>query len=159
MRTDILPFCDSFGYQIRMTHRAIQRRLQAIIEPYGVTLGMWYFLRVLWVRDGLTQRELSNLVGTMAPTTLSAIRTMEQSELIFRKKNDDDARKINIFLTEKGRSLEKTLLPRARALLNEASTGLTPKETKELLRMVKVIQENLNEGLGPAPEVDTDTAK
>ena len=55
-----LPFAESVGYQVRTTHRALQRFLQFKIEPHGITLGMWYFLRALWHEDGLTQRELSN---------------------------------------------------------------------------------------------------
>ena len=30
------PFADSVGYQIRRTHRALQRFLQLKIEPHGV---------------------------------------------------------------------------------------------------------------------------
>ena len=39
-----LPFADSVGYQIRATHRALQRFLQFKIEPHGIAFGMWYFL-------------------------------------------------------------------------------------------------------------------
>src|SRR5215469_12144970 len=49
----------SVGHQIRWTHRALQRALEARIRPYGITLGMWYFLRVLWEEDGPNQRALS----------------------------------------------------------------------------------------------------
>ena len=62
-----LPFDDIVGYQVRMTHRALQRYLQTKIAPYGVTLGMWYHLRALWAEDGLTQRELSRRIGLMEP--------------------------------------------------------------------------------------------
>jgi hypothetical protein len=72
------PFAESVGYQIRATHWALQRFLQLKIEPHGVTPGMWYFLRALWHEDGLNQRELSRRVGTMEPTTLSAILNMEK---------------------------------------------------------------------------------
>ena len=81
------PFADSVGYQIRCTHRALQRFLQSKIEPHGVTLGMWYFLRALWNEDGLNQRELSHRVGTMEPTTLSAILNMEKKGLVRRVQN------------------------------------------------------------------------
>ena len=40
-----LPLERSVGYQVRMTHRALQRYLQIKIKPHGVTLGTWYFLR------------------------------------------------------------------------------------------------------------------
>ena len=78
------PLQESVGYQIRATHRLLQRYLQMKIEPYDVTLGMWYFLRALWNEDGLTQRELSNRIGTMEPTTLSAIQIMERRGLVTR---------------------------------------------------------------------------
>jgi MarR family transcriptional regulator, organic hydroperoxide resistance regulator len=52
-----LPFAESIGYQIRATHRSLQRLLQLKIEPHGVTLGMWYFRRALWHEDGLNQRD------------------------------------------------------------------------------------------------------
>ncbi len=68
-----LPLERSVGYQIRRTHRLVQRALQVRIEPHRVSLGMWYFLRALWDEDGLTQRELSTRVGTMEPTTMAAI--------------------------------------------------------------------------------------
>src|SRR3954449_1911246 len=87
---DNFPFDVSVGYQIRATHRALQRFLQLKIEPYEITLGMWYFLRALWHEDGLTQRELSRRVGTMEPTTLSAILNMERCGLVRRVGNKKD---------------------------------------------------------------------
>ncbi|MBE7608248.1 MarR family winged helix-turn-helix transcriptional regulator, partial [Salmonella enterica] len=89
----------SVGYQIRSTHRALQRFLQLKIEPYDVTLGMWYFLRALWAEDGLTQRELSRRIGTMEPTTLLAIQKMERRGLVQRVQNKTDRRKWHVRLT------------------------------------------------------------
>src|SRR5262252_4162261 len=106
-----LPLERSVGYQIRRTHRLVQRALQVRIEAHGVTLGMWYFLRALWDEDGLTQRELSTRVGTMEPTTMSAIALMEKSGFVERRRNEEDRRKINVYLTERGRALERELLP------------------------------------------------
>ena len=89
-----LPFAESVGYQVRATHRALQRFLQFKIEPHGITPGMWYFLRALWHEDGLTQRELSVRVGTMEPTTLSAILIMEKKGLVRRVRDASDRRKL-----------------------------------------------------------------
>ena len=33
---------------MRDLNRAIQRHLQARLQPHGVAPGAWYFLRVLW---------------------------------------------------------------------------------------------------------------
>ena len=55
----------SLGYLVRDANRAFQRLLERRISPHGVTRGQWYFLRVLWEEDGLSQRELSARVGMM----------------------------------------------------------------------------------------------
>lgn len=140
---DVLPLEVSLGYQIRATHRLFQRYLQTKIEPHGVTLGMWYFLRVLWSEDGLTQRELSQRVGTMEPTTLTAIRSMERSGFIRRERNAEDGRKINVFLTEAGSRLQDELLPLARQVVDDAASTLTGSDRQLLLSLLATVRRNL----------------
>src|SRR5260370_26586182 len=91
----------SSGYLIRDAHRAFQRLLERRIAAYGVTRGQWYFLRVLWTADGLSQRELSARVGMMEPTTPVALRGMEKSGLIRRRRSTDDKRRSHVWLTPK----------------------------------------------------------
>ena len=138
------PIAESVGYQIRVTHRALQRFLQAKIEPHGVTLGMWYFLRALWNEDGLSQRELSNRVGTMEPTTLSAILNMEKKGLVRRVQNKVDRRKWHVCLTPKGRALKADLIPLAREVVNIAVQSLSRKQVKQLLEGLAEVQKNLH---------------
>jgi len=139
-----LPFEQSVGYQIRITHRVVQRYLQAKIEPYGVTPGMWYFLRTLWSEDGLTQRELSHRIGIMEPSTLTAILAMDRSGLVRRARNRDDRRKVNIWLTPKGKALRTMLLPLAVDVVETATKGFSPDEVARLLAMLSTIRSNLS---------------
>ena len=104
---------------------------------------MWYFLRVLWEEEGLTQRELSNRVGTMEPTTLEAIRSMEAIGLVRRERDLKDGRKRLVYLTEKGAALEKVLLPLARDLVDDAVTELNTDEQAELLIMLQKVRGKL----------------
>ena len=89
----------SVGHQVRWTHRALQRELEERLRPFGISPGMWHFLRALWEEDGLSQRELSDRVGTTEPTTVSALHAMEKRGLAVRVQNSSDRRKFNIFLT------------------------------------------------------------
>lgn len=140
----VLPFAESVGYQIRTTHRLLQRFLQVKIEPHGITLGMWYFLRALWHEDGLTQRELSNRVGTMEPTTLSAMVIMEKKGLVRRVRNADDRRKWHIHLTPKGRALKAKLLPLAREVVDTAVQNLSRGDVTQLLNGLAEVQKSLH---------------
>jgi DNA-binding MarR family transcriptional regulator len=152
---EALPLEFSVGYQVRMTHRALQRYLQIKIKPHGVTLGNWYFLRALWHEDGLTQRELSRRIGTREPTTMTAILAMEASGLVKRVRNSDDRRKQNVFLTAKGRRLKSKLLPLAREVVNTATTGLNEREIGLFLGFLGTVQRNLAPLVREETEVET----
>lgn len=143
-----LQFEESVGYQLRQTTRLLQRYLQQKIEPHGVALGMWFFLRALWREDGLTQRELSSIVGTQEPTTLSAIKSMENAGLVERQRNSKDRRKINIFLTARGKELKIILLPLAADILDDALDGFSDEQTKLLFEMFSNIQTNIKRVIG-----------
>src|SRR5580704_3203029 len=104
-RAGEFPPHTSSGYLVRDAHRAFQRLLERRIAAYGVTRGQWYFLRVLWITDGLSQRELSARVGMTEPTTVIALRSMVRAGLIQRVRGQDDRRKVRVFLTAKARCL------------------------------------------------------
>ena len=154
-----LPFDESIGYQVRTTHRLLQRFLQFKIEPHGITLGMWYFLRALWHEDGLTQRELSVRVGTMEPTTLSAILIMERKSLVRRVRNKTDRRKWHIHLTPKGRALKTRLLPLARGGVDTAVQNLSRSEVTQLLKGLAEVQKSLHATLARLDDANNGTVE
>jgi DNA-binding MarR family transcriptional regulator len=125
------------------------------IEPHGVTLGMWYFLRALWHEDGLNQRELSRRVGTMEPTTLSAILNMEKNGFVRRVQNKVDRRKLHVYLTPKGRALKAKLIPLAREVVATAVQSLSKKEIKQMLDGLIEVQKNLHATVTQLDEINS----
>jgi MarR family transcriptional regulator, organic hydroperoxide resistance regulator len=134
----------SSGYLVRDAHRAFQRLLERRIAPFGVTRGQWYFLRVLWITDGLSQRELSARVGMMEPTTVIALRSMEKSGLIRRVRGDDDRRKVLVFLSAKAKRLRGELLGVARTITAEAEERIASRDLAAFRRIVAQMTENLD---------------
>ena len=110
----------------------------------GVTRGQWYFLRVLWTADGLSQRELSLQVGMMEPTTAIALRSMERSQLIRRRRGEDDRRKERVFLTAKAKRLRNQLLSLTRHITAEAEAGIAPRDTATFRRVIIRMTANLD---------------
>jgi DNA-binding MarR family transcriptional regulator len=134
----------SSGYLVRDAHRAFQRLLERRIAPYGVTRGQWYFLRVLWTMDGLSQRELSARVGMMEPTTVIALRSMERSGLIRRVRAKDDRRRVDVFLTGKAKRLRAELLGVARRITREAEHGIAARELGIFRSVIAQMTKNLD---------------
>lgn len=133
----------SVGYLLRDTYRAFTKVLQARISTHGVTIGQWYFLRVLWDEDGLTQRELSQRVGMMEPTTVTALNGMEKRGYVKRVRNADDKRKVNIFLTARGRALRNVLLPHAIDVNIRAVAGVPAEDVETVRRALHAMKRNL----------------
>jgi DNA-binding MarR family transcriptional regulator len=140
----ILPAGVSVGYLVRETHRAFGRSLQARLAGHGVTIGMWFFLRVLWEEDGISQRELSQRVRMMEPTTVTALKSMEKRGIVRRARELADRRIVRVYLTPPGRALTEELLPRAAAVNAIASAGVTAEEIAGLRAILAKIRANLD---------------
>lgn len=139
-----LPPRESSGYLVRDAHRAFQRLLERRIAPYGVTRGQWYFLRVLWIHDGLSQRELSARVGMMESTTVIALRSMEKTGLIQRERSDDDRRRARVLLTAKAKRLRGELLAVARGITDASEEGIAARDLAAFRRVITRMTENLD---------------
>jgi DNA-binding MarR family transcriptional regulator len=144
--TSPLPFDESVGFLVRDLNRAIQRALQAKLAASGVAPGAWYFLRVLWEEEGLTQRALAGRVGMMEPTAVIALRGLERAGWIIRTRNPTDRRKIHVSLTPAGRALRERLLPLAHAVNAEVCRGLSAEEQAGLFVLLRRARGNLESG-------------
>jgi DNA-binding MarR family transcriptional regulator len=142
-RTEFPP-AESSGYLVRDAHRAFQRLLEKRIAAYGLKRGQWYFLRVLWTEDGLSQRELSTRVGMMEPTTVIALRSMEKSGLIRRVRSTDDKRRSHVWLTAKAQRMRNELLALARGITDEAEDGISHDDLALFRRVIARMTANLD---------------
>src|SRR5262245_13105034 len=139
------PLAESSGFLVRDATRAFQRLLEKRIAPYGIARGQWYFLRVLWTEDGLSQRELSARVGMMEPTTVIALRSMEKAGLIRRSRSADDKRVTNVWLTAKAKRMRGEMLALARGLNEEACQGVSREEFDAFRRAISRMTHNLDQ--------------
>jgi DNA-binding MarR family transcriptional regulator len=140
---DFITTRESVGFVVREVWRSFARCLQPRIAREGVTIGMWFVLRMLWDEDGMTQRELGERVGINAPTMVTALNSMERAGLVKRVHNQADRRKINIFLTARGRKLQSKLWPMAAEVLALGVSGLNRNQVHSLNKMLMQIRMNL----------------
>src|SRR5438552_5614895 len=115
---------DRLAHLVKDATRALLRSLNTGLREYSVPLGHWTFLRILWERDGLTQRELSVQAGVMEPTTFWALKAMEKLGYVARRQLPDNRKNVFVFLTPKGRMLKRKLVPLAEEVNAIAARGL-----------------------------------
>ncbi len=137
------PLTFSIGAGIRLTHRQFAQVLQERLAPYDIPVGMWFFFRALWEEDGLTQRQLSQRVGSMEQTTVEQLKNMERRGYIERRRSVDDRRKIHVHVTESGLALKNQLLHVAEDVNRVALEGLSEGEIGFLRLVLDRIRGNL----------------
>lgn len=134
---------DRLAHLVKDATRAMVRALQMRLAEHSVSFGHWTFLRILWEADGLTQRELSDKAGVMAPTTFAAVTAMEKLGLVERQQLPENKKNTHVFLTEEGRALKDKLVPLAEEVNEVSVTGLSERDIKSARKVLLAIIENL----------------
>jgi DNA-binding MarR family transcriptional regulator len=110
---------------------------------HGVSFGHWTFLRILWLKDGLTQRDLSELAGVMEPTTFAAVKAMEGMGLVERRQLAGNRKNMHVFLTRAGRGLQKKLVPLAEEVNRISVAGSSAAQVQATRQFLLKVLENL----------------
>ncbi len=136
---------DRIALGVKDLLRTFQRSLQERLAPHGVSIGHWAFFRILWERDGMTQRELSELAGVSEPTTYSALLAMEKLGYVTRLKRPGNLRNISVSLTPKGRELKARLVPLAEEVNALAVRGLSAQQVAVFRQAMQQMIDNLEQ--------------
>ncbi len=133
----------SLGYQINHLGRLLAHALHRRIAPLGVVPGQFAQMLALFEQDGLTQRELCELVRIEQPTMANTLQRMERDNLIRRKPDPADGRRTRVVLTARARDLEDHLVTAARDVNAIATSGLSDREVSALMSALSQIIDNL----------------
>jgi DNA-binding MarR family transcriptional regulator len=128
---------------LRDTHRLYAKALQALMGDTEISPNQWLLLRALWDEDGLTQKELSQRLGSFESAVVSSIDNLEAHGYVERIRNKDDRRKINVSLTRAGKALEAKLLPFAKQVNVAAEVGVTETQIRSMCETLERLHANL----------------
>jgi DNA-binding MarR family transcriptional regulator len=131
------------GTALRVTYRAFARDLARRLAPHGVTLLMWFVLRELWKRDGLSQREIAEATDRHASAIVSVVRELQFAGLVQVRRSAKDGRRSVVRLTPAGRRLEPVLTAHGRNLSQTAQRGFSAAEKRALMEMLGRLRRNI----------------
>jgi DNA-binding MarR family transcriptional regulator len=134
---------ESLAFDVGVLSRRFDRELRAAFADHGVLPGQFPVLLALYDRDGLTQADLARIAGVEQPTMAATLKRMESAGLVRRDPDSADARRADVFLTDRARRLEPTLVDAARGVNRRAVRGLSADERSLLYRVVARASANL----------------
>ncbi|WP_088187053.1 MarR family transcriptional regulator [Desulfosporosinus sp. FKA] len=135
---------DSLGFILNKTNTKLKNKLFQRFNDYNVTPEQWSVLNCLWVQEGLTPKELADIIFKDKPNTNRILEKLRMKDLIVRKPHPVDKRAYQIFLTKSGWALRDELVPKATQLLKEATMGIEKQKAAELIKVLNQIYNNLN---------------
>jgi len=138
------PASESIGLLMRIGLRGLRAAFKAVLARHKIQWSAWYYLRVLWESDGISQRELTQRVGAMQPNTVNTLRAMEKAGLVRIERPESDRRSTKVWLTPKARRLMQRVLPEIRAARDWlAFDGFTEREEADFKRLLNKLCENV----------------
>ena len=97
------------GFYISRIKQVNTRLLNKFLAQKNITAfngEQGRILHVLWENDGISNRELSKKSGLAMSSLTTMLERMEEKKLLERKADENDKRKILIFLTDYAKSLK-----------------------------------------------------
>lgn len=128
--------------------RALRTALSRSLTETGLYAGQDGVILALSDRDGQTTGQLAQALGVKPPTMTRTVGRMEAQGFLIRRDDAGDGRLSKVYLTEAGRNAVEAISASVAACDRQAAAGLSGKEVKALIRLLKTVETNLNPG-GP----------
>ena len=151
-----LPREQSVGYLVNHLGRQFAVLLANRLKPLGLAPAQHAVLLALWQEDGLSQRELVNILEIRQATAANTLDRMERDGLITREVHPDDARSKRICRTAKARALENEVTGIARDINANALAALDEHERGQFLEMLKRLIEQQRRLIGEGDDTPSE---
>ena len=123
---------------------ALQHAFQA--KGFNITPEQWGVLNRLWENEGIHQSALAERASKDRHNITRILNLLEKNGFISRTPDKEDKRRLNVYLTKKGKALKQKLIPIVIGCLKKCFEGLTQEEVQDIRRIHEHILKNLTTG-------------
>lgn len=134
---------DSLYYLFLEINRLHYYRTHVLLEEIGVYHGQPPMLFILSKKDGLSQKDLADLLNVKASTITVMLKRMEKANLVKRKQDKEDQRISRVYITEEGLELCKEARDVMNKIEEECFGNFTSEESVILRRLFLQMKDNL----------------
>jgi DNA-binding MarR family transcriptional regulator len=125
------------------------------LAPHDLSIVMWRVMAVLATNGDQRQIDLADLTSIDASTLSRIVTRLVRLGFVTRMRSASSNREVVVALSAKGSALVARLIPLARAIETDASTGLTAEELAVLKRGLRRMYRNMTArptAAGPRPK-------
>jgi len=133
----------SLDFLIRDTRLRLYQYIEGRVAKQGIPLRVWFPLRVLYRNEGITQRELGQMLGFGDAHAGVIVGVMQRHKLVHRQPSRFDKRRIDLYLTPAGRKKAQDTLREMRRINERITAGFSAAERAMFHALLLRAHENL----------------
>jgi DNA-binding MarR family transcriptional regulator len=154
-----IPHGDSIGRTLMLltqTARLINKYIDSYFyEKANLSFTKFLALKVLANSNGvMTQTQMAEWTQTELHNITTLVARLKKENLVFTRRSDIDKRKINVFITDKGKTVLEQAIPVAREIIEKIMSSITENDALKLGQTLEVLRDNTYDGL---ERIDLDT--
>jgi DNA-binding MarR family transcriptional regulator len=132
------------GFILNNVTRKFSQFTVNFFKPYDITPEQAGIIRRLGEEDGITQKDLSIRMAKDQTNITRILGQLERKGLILRNQSKEDKRAFLTYLTDKGKKLNRNIVPTELEIMNIALSGISEDRRALLKEIVSEIAENIN---------------
>lgn len=144
------------AFVISDVSRLYRRRFDERTRSFGITGPQMRALVAIMRFPGINQGALADRLDVEPITTCRMVDRLEQASLVERRRDPQDRRAWQLFLTETAEPIAQELQAIGQTVLNESLQGIDPEARDAAMALLSRIRDNLN---SVTPGGDTERAK
>ena len=141
---NVIDFERSIGPWLGRTVKLLDYHMNESFVKAGLDLTkeQMIILKKLHENDGLNQNELALLVYRNKSSLTRLLKKMELKDYIVRRKNNNDKRENQVFLTLQGKNIFNKTRPILKSLIDQMELNISNSQKKDMIELLKRVQEN-----------------
>lgn len=135
------PLEEQMCYEIYTLAHAFSKMYSRVLTPFGLTFSQYLVLLVLWEKDPVKVKTISEKTGMGIGTVNPILNRLEKNGWIKKQTAPEDKRSVNVFLEQKAKQTKKNIHQALAEELNQYNVD--SEKLLELKRIVKEINEDV----------------
>jgi DNA-binding MarR family transcriptional regulator len=147
MLEELMKLDNQLCFRLYSVSKKMTKAYKPLLDKFNLTYPQYIVLLILFEHSSLDFKELSNIINLKTGTLTPILQSMEKKGYISRIKNKEDKRRINVSLTEEGKTLKNNISEVPVGLQEKLQITMSMYKTlvKELDELSSILDKNIEE--------------
>lgn len=135
---------DCIAFMTNKYNKEITELFNRRLQEHNITRVQWIALFYIGNNEGITQRDLAQILDSNESSIVRLIDRMEKENIVKREKDPTDRRITKLFLTEEGIKKRDEILPIGEKFSKDCIKGISDEDLETFKEVLNKMVKNLN---------------